>query len=154
MLWPDLFKGIWAPAKGMLLFGPPGTGKTMIGKAIATECKSTFFSVSASLLTSKWVGVGEKMVKTLFALAKIYEPSVVFIDEIDSILCSRSDNDIESSWRIKTEFMCQLGGTNSDDQDKILIIGASNWPEDLDDAVWRWLDKRLYVPLPNADGWW
>lgn len=149
---PDIFRGIRTPAKGVLLFGPPGTGKTMIGKAIAHESNSTFFSISSSTLTSKWVGEGEKMVRTLFALAKIHQPSVVFIDEIDSLLCARNENDQEGSRRIKTEFMVQFGGTRSGDDDRILIIGATNRPEELDEAVRRRLEKRLYIPLPNKEG--
>ena len=86
---PDLFFGLRGPPKGLLLFGPPGTGKTLIGKCIASRSGSTFFSISASSLTSKWVGEGEKMVRALFAVAKVHQPSVVFIDEIDSLLTAR-----------------------------------------------------------------
>ena len=91
MMRPDIFTGLRAPPKGLLLFGPPGTGKTLIGKCIASQSGSTFFSISASSLTSKWVGEGEKMVRALFAVAKVHQPSVVFIDEIDSLLTSRSE---------------------------------------------------------------
>ncbi|AFN84072.1 AAA ATPase proteasome regulatory subunit YTA6 [Encephalitozoon romaleae SJ-2008] len=152
MLRPDLFTGLRGPPKGLLLFGPPGTGKTMIGKCIASQCKATFFSISASSLTSKWVGEGEKMVRALFYLARSMQPSVVFIDEIDSLLSQRSDNENEGSRRIKTEFLVQFDGAGTSDGDRILVIGATNRPHEIDEAARRRLVKRIYVPLPENLG--
>ncbi|KAF0976537.1 hypothetical protein FDP41_004436 [Naegleria fowleri] len=151
---PDLFTGLRRPPKGLLLFGPPGTGKTLIGKAIAHESGSTFFSISASSLTSKWVGEGEKLVRTLFALARYFQPSVVFIDEIDSLLSQRTDSDSDSGTRrLKTEFLVQLDGASTNDEtDRILIVGATNRPEEIDEAVRRRMQKRLYIPLPSKEG--
>lgn len=149
LLRPDLFNGIRRPPKGLLLFGPPGTGKTMIAKAIASQSHSQFFNISASSLMSKWIGDSEKLVRTLFALASFYQPSVVFIDEIDSILTARSENECEASRRIKTEFLVQLDGAGTNADDRILIIGATNRPQEIDDAFIRRLSKRLYIPLPN-----
>jgi fidgetin-like protein 1 len=152
MLRPDLFTGLRGPPKGLLLFGPPGTGKTMIGKCIASQCKATFFSISASSLTSKWVGEGEKMVRALFHLARTMQPAVVFIDEIDSLLSQRGGNENEGSRRIKTEFLVQFDGAATSDQDRILIIGATNRPHEIDEAARRRLVKRIYVPLPDEGG--
>lgn len=101
LLRPDIFTGLRQPPRAILLFGPPGTGKTLIGKCIASQSKSTFFSISASSLTSKWIGDGEKMVRALFAVASVHQPAVVFIDEIDSLLCQRSETEHESSRRLK-----------------------------------------------------
>lgn len=101
ILRPDIFTGLRRPPRGVLLFGPPGTGKTLIGKCIASQSDSTFFSISASSLTSKWIGEGEKMVRALFAVAAALQPSVVFIDEVDSLLCQRSESEHESSRRLK-----------------------------------------------------
>lgn len=104
---PDIFQAnsLRRPPRGVLLFGPPGTGKTLIARCIASQVSATFFSISASSMTSKWIGEGEKLVKTLFAVAKLKQPSVVFIDEIDSLLTSRSEGENECSRRIKTEFL-------------------------------------------------
>ncbi|KAL0279499.1 UNVERIFIED_CONTAM: hypothetical protein PYX00_001041 [Menopon gallinae] len=149
MLRPDIFTGLRRPPKGILLFGPPGTGKTLIGKCIASQSCSTFFSISASSLTSKWIGDGEKMVRALFAVARCHQPAVVFIDEIDSLLSQRSDTEHESSRRLKTEFLVQLDGAGTAEDDRILIIGATNRPQELDEAARRRLVKRLYIPLPD-----
>lgn len=150
MLRPDIFRGLRGPPKGILLFGPPGTGKTLIGKCIACQSGATFFSISASSLTSKWVGEGEKMVRALFAVARCHQPAVIFIDEIDSLLSQRSDGEHDSSRRIKTEFLVQLDGAATAADDRILVVGATNRPQEIDEAARRRLAKRLYVPLPAA----
>lgn len=169
ILRPDIFTGLRRPPRGILLFGPPGTGKTLIGKCIASQSKSTFFSISASSLTSKWIGEGEKMVRALFAVAVVHQPAVIFIDEIDSLLCQRSETEHESSRRIKvmnsrapfhiisfllcfclqTEFLVQLDGAATGENERILIVGATNRPQELDEAARRRLVKRLYIPLPE-----
>ena len=142
---PDLFTGLRSPPRGLLLFGPPGTGKTMIAKAVATECQCTFFNISASSLTSKYIGESEKLVRALFELAFEKNPSVVFIDEIKSILSKRKEDENEAMKRLKTEFLIQFDGVGSSQDARVLIIGATNRPFDLDPAVVRRLPKRVYI---------
>ncbi len=148
---PDIFTGLRSPPKGLLLFGPPGTGKTLIGRAIASKSGAKFFNISASSLMSKWVGEGEKMVRALFAVARVMQPSVVFIDEIDSLLTQRSESDQEASRRVKTEFLVQMDGAGTSRDDRVLVVGATNRPQELDEAARRRLVKRLYIPLPDDE---
>eukprot|EP00052_Salpingoeca_macrocollata_P014747 m.116412 g.116412 ORF g.116412 m.116412 type:complete len:312 (-) comp19436_c3_seq3:41-976(-) len=149
---PDLFQGLRTPARGVLLFGPPGNGKTMLAKALAHEAKAKFFSISCSSLTSKYVGEGEKLVRALFALARELQPSIVFIDEIDSLLSPRNAGEHDASRRLKTEFLVQFDGVSTgDNTERVLILGATNLPMEIDTAALRRLEKRVYLPLPGPE---
>ncbi len=105
MRFPSVFVGIRQPWRGILLYGPPGTGKTFLAKACATESDAVFFALSASDIMSKYVGESEKQVKKIFKQARKHKNAIIFIDEMDSLVSQRSDNDNESSKRVKTEFL-------------------------------------------------
>lgn len=155
MIRPDLFNGLRRP-RNILLYGPPGTGKTLLVKAVAKESSCLLFVCTASSLTSKWHGEGEKLLRTLFQVARDAAPSLIFIDEMDALLSSRkSDGEHEASRRFKTEFMTQMdglvhGSASSVDGKHLLLIACTNCPWDIDPAVMRRFPRRLYIPLPDT----
>lgn len=135
--------------RGILLFGPPGTGKTMLAKAAASQLNAAFFSISASSITSKWHGESEKQVRALFAVALEHAPSIIFLDEIDSMLTVRKEGDDGSSQKVKTQFLIEMDGANAKRDKTVLIIGATNRPDMLDEAVRRRFTRRILIPLPD-----
>ncbi|KAM0884850.1 hypothetical protein ACQ4PT_030717 [Festuca glaucescens] len=168
------------PVKGILFFGPPGTGKTMLAKAVATESGAKFINIAMSSITSKWHGDGEKYVKAIFSLASKASPSIVFIDEVDSMLGSRENpGEHEAMRKMKNEFMVQgkaayndpmwsdpspdpaqsgsfmhraalWDGLRTKDKERVLVLAATNRPFDLDEAVIRRFPRRFMVNLPDA----
>jgi len=148
---PDLFKGgLLKPCRGILLFGPPGTGKTMLAKAIANEAQASFINVSMSTITSKWFGEDEKNVRALFTLAAKVSPTIIFVDEVDSMLGQRNRaGEHEAMRKIKNEFMTHWDGLLSRPDQRILVLAATNRPFDLDEAIIRRFERRIMVGLPS-----
>eukprot|EP00928_Gymnodinium_smaydae_P061327 TRINITY_DN45429_c0_g1_i1.p1 TRINITY_DN45429_c0_g1~~TRINITY_DN45429_c0_g1_i1.p1 ORF type:complete len:491 (-),score=102.89 TRINITY_DN45429_c0_g1_i1:83-1444(-) len=148
---PQLFTGKRKPFSGILLYGPPGTGKSHLARACATEADATFFSISSSDLVSKWMGESERLVRNLFEMARESKPSIIFIDEIDSLCGARGESgESDASRRIKTEFLVQMDGVGKS-KESLLILGATNTPWDLDQGIRRRFEKRIYIPLPDAE---
>mmetsp|Transcript_16391 Transcript_16391/g.40866 ORF Transcript_16391/g.40866 Transcript_16391/m.40866 type:complete len:434 (-) Transcript_16391:601-1902(-) len=145
---PQFFTGKRKPWSGILLYGPPGTGKSYLAKAVATEADSTFFSISSQDLVSKWLGESEKLVSQLFQLAREQSPSIIFIDEVDSLCSARGDNESEAARRIKTQLMVEMQGVGTNNA-RVLVLAATNLPYNLDQAIRRRFDKRIYIPLPE-----
>ncbi|RUO95866.1 P-loop containing nucleoside triphosphate hydrolase protein [Jimgerdemannia flammicorona] len=150
--YPQLFtsaSGLLGAPKGVLLYGPPGCGKTMLAKALARESNATFINLHISTLTDKWFGESNKLVSALFSLARKLQPSIVFIDEIDSFLRERRSNDHEITGMMKAEFMSLWDGLTTGEDTRILVLGATNRPNDIDQAILRRMPKRFAIRLPS-----
>ena len=143
--------GLIAPPKGVLLYGPPGCGKTLIAKALAKESGAIFINLHISTLTDKWYGESQKLVNGVFSLAKKLQPAIVFIDEIDSFMRERQSSDHELSGMMKAEFMTLWDGLSSTSQDRVLLLGATNRYHDIDKAILRRMPQRFAIDLPKED---
>ncbi|KAJ8511060.1 hypothetical protein OPV22_001494 [Ensete ventricosum] len=147
---PELFKGLLKPCRGILLFGPPGTGKTMLAKALAHEAGATFINVSMSAIASKWFGDSESNTKALFTLAAKMAPAIIFIDEVDNIL-GQGTRDRDKVASVKNEFMIHWDGLLTKSEERILVLAATNQPFNLDEAIIRRFERRIMVGLPSLE---
>ncbi|CAB4256775.1 similar to Saccharomyces cerevisiae YGR028W MSP1 Mitochondrial protein involved in sorting of proteins in the mitochondria [Maudiozyma barnettii] len=134
---------------GVLLYGPPGCGKTMLAKALAHESGANFISIRMSTIMDKWYGESNKIVEAIFTLANKIQPCIIFIDEIDSFLRERSQSDHEVTATVKAEFMTLWDGLLGNG--RVMIIGATNRLNDIDSAFLRRMPKRFMVSLPSLE---
>ncbi|KAL7631566.1 UNVERIFIED_CONTAM: hypothetical protein RMT77_004852 [Armadillidium vulgare] len=138
------------PPKGILLHGPPGCGKTLLARAIAQEAGVRFINLDVSSLTDKWYGESQKLSSAVFSLAAKIQPCIIFIDEIDSFLRVRNTGDHEATAMMKAQFLQQWDGLATDHSNCILVMGATNRPQDVDRAIIRRMPAAFHIPLPSV----
>ncbi|XP_037959497.1 ATPase family AAA domain-containing protein 1 [Teleopsis dalmanni] len=142
---------LWQAPKGVLLHGPPGCGKTLIAKATAKEAGMRFINLDVAILTDKWYGESQKLASAVFSLASKIQPCIIFIDEIDSFLRSRNTNDHEATAMMKTQFMMLWDGLSTNSNSTVIIMGATNRPQDLDKAIMRRMPAQFHIGLPKEE---
>ncbi|XP_026199856.1 ATPase family AAA domain-containing protein 1-A [Anabas testudineus] len=141
---------LFQPPKGVLLFGPPGCGKTMIAKATAKASGCKFINLQASTLTDMWYGESQKLTAAVFSLAVKIQPCIIFIDEIESFLRNRSSLDHEATAMMKAQFMSLWDGLDTSSTTQVMVMGATNRPQDVDPAILRRMPTTFHVGLPNT----
>lgn len=148
-----LFVGsqLYKAPKGVLLHGPPGCGKTLLAKATAKEAGMRFLNLDVAILTDKWYGESQKLAAAVFTLAVKLQPCIIFIDEIDSFLRSRNSTDHEATAMMKTQFMMLWDGLSTENDDMVIVMGATNRPRDLDKAILRRMPAQFYIGLPDEE---
>lgn len=137
--------------KTLLLYGPPGTGKTLLAKAASNTLNATFFEARTSTILSKYFGESSKIVGMLFEKARKDQPSIIFMDEFDSIMVSRDSGIQESTRRVVSQLLMEIEGFASRKEDDVILIAATNKPWDLDDAMISRFHRRIHIPLPDPD---
>lgn len=142
---------LWQAPKGVLLHGPPGCGKTLIAKATAKEAGMRFINLDVAMLTDKWYGESQKLASAVFTLASKLQPCIVFIDEIDSFLRARNTHDHEATAMMKTQFMMLWDGLSTEAGSTVIVMGATNRPQDLDKAILRRMPAQFHVGLPTDE---
>ncbi|KAJ8350711.1 hypothetical protein SKAU_G00258410 [Synaphobranchus kaupii] len=149
MMRPDVFSGLTALPRTILLFGPQGTGRMLLGRCIASQLGATFLRLSGSTLVTKWLGDGEKIVRASFLVARCRQPAVVFVSEVDVLLSAQLGEESPVN-RIKGELLAQLDAVMASTEDHVVVVCSTSKPEEIDESLRRYFAKRLLVPLPDG----